>query len=604
MDLPRWHRYRKVHAKGYRTVLFSNQKNLVERSMDIAFKEKLTAIARKSSVPFQILAALKDDIYRKPETGFITYFTDTLGHGIDREVSFYVGDAAGRPAAKGRAKDFSDSDLMFARNAGLRFYVPEEFFFADESSLTEWKNEIHGAQAFDPSLIPRDLPLFMPTSSPLVLETQELIVFVGMPGSGKSTFAKKYLEPHGYVIVNQDTLKSRKACCRMAEQLLLEGKSVVIDNTNPDAATRKLYIDLCMSSVSDGIDNADGKKSISARCFYFQTSEELARHCNVFREQTGIRKKVPEYVQITLRAFGCCWRLWRGQVHQLCTALWWYRRRAIFQNIKVKEASRALKKPASLRSGKSNDVTASDANIEMFSFIRLNFYGIYSFNRFTDWIHHLLVFSIPKNATGSNRLTTGFKANAFSHSTTNTNATTSHTQTAVSNEQQQPRRNAPRSCKSAALSYASTSKRQVKGKQKHRQEKRKKVNTLKLQPIPTMLDSMFTSAPVDHEEAGPSIREIKLQNELARYKTGIDIAMEETWTWKAKAEKEEREKVELIKRNTKLERVVGNLGGDWVGIYLIYIFMSVIVQSLIVLNEAASTPIANDNSKFHSNSKA
>lgn len=51
---------------------------------------------------------------------------------IDMTESFYCGDAAGRPKnwAPGRSKDFSCGDRMFAANLNLKFYTPEEFFWA------------------------------------------------------------------------------------------------------------------------------------------------------------------------------------------------------------------------------------------------------------------------------------------------------------------------------------------------------------------------------------------------------------------------------------------------------------------------------------------
>ena len=54
---------------------------------------------------------------------------------------------------------------------------------------------------------------------------------VGSPGSGKSTFWQNYLP--NYSRVNRDTLKTKEKCYKVAEQEILNGKSVVIDNTNP-----------------------------------------------------------------------------------------------------------------------------------------------------------------------------------------------------------------------------------------------------------------------------------------------------------------------------------------------------------------------------------
>lgn len=42
--------------------------------------------------------------------------------------SFYCGDAAGRPKTDLKPKDFSDSDLKFAREIGVKFHTPESLF--------------------------------------------------------------------------------------------------------------------------------------------------------------------------------------------------------------------------------------------------------------------------------------------------------------------------------------------------------------------------------------------------------------------------------------------------------------------------------------------
>lgn len=44
---------------------------------------------------------------------------------IDMKKSFYCGDAAGRPKVGSKPKDFSDSDLKFALNIGVKFFTPE-----------------------------------------------------------------------------------------------------------------------------------------------------------------------------------------------------------------------------------------------------------------------------------------------------------------------------------------------------------------------------------------------------------------------------------------------------------------------------------------------
>src|SRR5574338_101447 len=60
----------------------------------------------------------------------------------------------------------------------------------------------------------------------------ELIMFVGFPASGKSTYYKQNLTT--YKIVSKDMMGSNKVKqqARMLEQLLGAGENVVLDNTN------------------------------------------------------------------------------------------------------------------------------------------------------------------------------------------------------------------------------------------------------------------------------------------------------------------------------------------------------------------------------------
>ena len=64
---------------------------------------------------------------------------------------------------------------------------------------------------------------------------------MGYPGSGKSTFCKTHLP--SYTRVNLDDMKSFKKCVSAMEEALGAGKSVVVDNTNPDPNNRKRWVD-------------------------------------------------------------------------------------------------------------------------------------------------------------------------------------------------------------------------------------------------------------------------------------------------------------------------------------------------------------------------
>lgn len=79
------------------------------------------------------------------------------------------------------------------------------------------------------------VPLYTPTNTPLVPTLSEsskpkpeLILFVGYPCLGKSSFYRRHLEPAGYKHINQDTLRTRDKCVREVDQVLSAGNSCVV----------------------------------------------------------------------------------------------------------------------------------------------------------------------------------------------------------------------------------------------------------------------------------------------------------------------------------------------------------------------------------------
>ncbi|KAI8067927.1 Polynucleotide 5'-hydroxyl-kinase [Gongronella butleri] len=268
-----WHfsvpeRLEQLHSDGYKIVILSNQAGIKSPQHSDSFKAKMNAILAKINVPVFMYASIKKDIYRKPSLGMIEYMLANHNDDvdIDRENSFYVGDAAGRAAGwkKGFRKDHSCGDRKMADNLGVAFHTPEAYFLGEKEAPFTWGD-------FDPRSYAMPNEHHLPSSTPLVPadKHQELVIFTGPPASGKSTFAKTHLAD--YVHVNQDTLKSRPRCLRTCGDALRAGKSVVIDNTNAKVSIRAEYVTMAKDL------------GVPVRCFVFSANLDLCRHNNHYR---------------------------------------------------------------------------------------------------------------------------------------------------------------------------------------------------------------------------------------------------------------------------------------------------------------------------------
>ncbi|KAJ3151556.1 hypothetical protein HDU89_001999 [Geranomyces variabilis] len=315
-------RFAALHDAGYRIVIFSNQRGILDgkktekRKISFTGRVENLLLAIEDAgvkIPILIFGAAGDDWCRKPRPGMWELFEqhynreeETTVDGkvipgavctVDRAKSFYVGDAAGRSAGHkpGAKKDFADTDHKLALNVGCPFYTPESFFHRADvpPPPPADSHAVHASHApKDPSFDPVAFLAERRAAAATVDPTQtrpyipdnvacpELILIVGSPASGKSTFAKRYFvnSPHAYVRVNQDELKTREKCLRMTEESLRAGKSVIVDNTNPDPDTRKKYVDIAAK-----VEAARGSGRIPIRCIWHTADQALCQHNNIYR---------------------------------------------------------------------------------------------------------------------------------------------------------------------------------------------------------------------------------------------------------------------------------------------------------------------------------
>ena len=269
--------------EGFKLVFITNQGGVEKGRTSLSeLKYKFCRIVEDIGVPVQVCILTGYNHYRKPNTAIWDLIVEKFNGGlkVDLSKSLYCGDAAGRPKdwSPGKVKDFSCDDRKFGTNVGVDFYTPEEFFLAEKKcSVFDWRTLDPGELLS--SYSDKDVPNF----EEFPVKTQELVLMVGRPASGKSSFTKRYFVPAGYVQINRDTLLTPAKCQKEAQKAIEEGKSVCVDNTNPKLADRSVYIEMAK------------KKKIPVRCFYFKTSLEVASHLNYFRQnQTkGEVRRIP-----------------------------------------------------------------------------------------------------------------------------------------------------------------------------------------------------------------------------------------------------------------------------------------------------------------------
>lgn len=178
--------------EDFKIVFFTNQAGLGNGKVDkTQFRQKLADIRTKLGIPIQVFIAPGTGIYRKPAIGMwnhlvsqvstligfsFAYFlknqnVDQANEKIPVEVSasFYCGDAAGREAkwAPGKKKDHSSVDRLFAKNIGLKFYTPEEYFLSHRP--VPFKDP-----EFNPNKLDASIPLLDPPDASLFTKDREV----------------------------------------------------------------------------------------------------------------------------------------------------------------------------------------------------------------------------------------------------------------------------------------------------------------------------------------------------------------------------------------------------------------------------------------------
>jgi len=259
-------------SNGFKIVFMSNQSGIGKgKTPEGDWKYKIDKIQEYLDIPFQVFAGIESDYYRKPSFGVWELMVEKYNGGLKVEKATYIGDAAGRPKTSKHGKDFSDSDYKFSINCGIDFQLPEVFFLNE-------KPETLPKFVFDPRDFKGKTKILKDKSDDkLTSDGVELVIFVGSPGSGKSTFYHNYFKNKGYGHVNQDTLKTEQKCVKVMEDFLSNKNSCVIDNTNPKKEKRAVFI------------KAAEKYKVPIRCVFFDFPKDLIFHVNNCRDMNPHR---------------------------------------------------------------------------------------------------------------------------------------------------------------------------------------------------------------------------------------------------------------------------------------------------------------------------
>jgi DNA 3'-phosphatase len=201
-------------SRDYTIVIITNQSKISNNKKQMIENIFLDL----DKIPY-VLCANRSNEYRKPAPTFMNIIFNILqqnGINLDIKNSFYCGDAIGK-TDHFIPYQWSDDDLTFANNSGLRFVRPIDLFGVSN-----------------------------------VIPTQDIIIMIGTPGSFKTTCSKLCEQHYGYVRFSQDEIRNERGTLtkdlkkhyQLIFDTLASGKKIVLDAKHSGAEYRNPWIHL------------------------------------------------------------------------------------------------------------------------------------------------------------------------------------------------------------------------------------------------------------------------------------------------------------------------------------------------------------------------
>ena len=265
--------------------IISNQKGLKSQIQITDWIDKIKNISKIISIDW-VFASITDDRYRKPMPGSWEFIKDKFKN-IDwvtldsKNKIYYIGDAFGRP------DDFSDTDIKYALNCGLKFKTPEVFFKNDKNS-----NSVNGTIEY-PKINylgeVEQIELFDKISRIINSNNKVLILMIGLPASGKSFMRKELIKRFPqFVYSNNDDLSDKVQSKSLVKNISPEYNYLIDDNTNLNKVDREKKL--------SKFDNSYLKIGI-----WFDYELEVCWHLNWMRMYWFGTKILPKVTYYTLR---------------------------------------------------------------------------------------------------------------------------------------------------------------------------------------------------------------------------------------------------------------------------------------------------------------
>jgi bifunctional polynucleotide phosphatase/kinase len=250
---------KKYYDDGYFIAIFTNQTKAFKRAQVLRVLGDLgipmavcIGVEKTDQKPHRVMYdALVAKWPKKPD-------------GWTLAKSVFVGDALGRRG------DWSDSDRVFAETVGFASVLgPEE--------ALKVLNEVAVAPDDTPAAAPAEAVAVPPAA------TQELVIFIGFPGSGKSTIAERSFGTGApadvaarYAVLHGDVLKTPAKMKAAIGAALGAGQSPVVDATNASVEKRAVYIAMAREAQP---------APVPVRCIHVATPLETAYERNKARPE-------------------------------------------------------------------------------------------------------------------------------------------------------------------------------------------------------------------------------------------------------------------------------------------------------------------------------